>query len=237
MSAIAVPRTREAGTREHAQSLAALLHSPAVAAALLSGVIAVVVAVVGPTVARTFQDREKTLEVRTTLATDMSKSFTIAVGAGQRVASGLIYGPTGDRKRNAALAQASYNAGLGQWQIDGGRIKAELSARYPGDGIVHEWALYRQAVTRYYRLSAVLPPKTRPDVVARVRGYFRHMRSAPWAKKYVPKDKDVNWNALRQNKKFSRSVVYRQTYDQLSSVYFALGDAFVERMLKLQPKV
>jgi hypothetical protein len=237
MSAIAAPQTKEIGNREQAQSLAALLHSPALAAALLSGVIAVVIAVVGPMVARTFQSREKTLEVRTTLATDMSKSFTIAVGASQRVASGLIYGPTGNRIRNAAIAQSSYNAGLGQWQIDGGRIKAELSARYPDEDIVHEWALYRQAVTRFYRLSAVLPPKTRPDLVARVRGYFAYMRSTSWARKHVPKDGKVNWNALRQNKKFSRSVVYRQTYDQLSSVYLALGDAFVEKMLTLQPKV
>lgn len=218
-------------------SLGGLFHSPAIATALLGAIVTAFGWFVGPMVARTFQNREKTLEVRTVLATDMSKSFTVAVGASQRVASGLIYGPTGDRKRNAAIAQASYNAGLGQWQIDGGRINAELSARYPNSKIVHEWALYRKAVTRFYRLSAVLPPKTRPDLVARVRGYFTHMRSTAWAKKYVPKDKKVNWKALRQNKKFSRSVVYRRTYDQLSSVYFALGDAFVEKMLTLQPKV
>jgi hypothetical protein len=236
MTAIAASPPREITVNKPWGRLG-FLHSPTVATALLGAIVTAFGWFVGPMVARMVQDREKTLEVRTALATDMSKSFTIAVGAGQRVASGLIYGPTGDRKRNAAVAQSAYNAGLGQWQVDGGRINAELSARYPDSKIVHEWALYRKAVIRYYRLSAVLPPKTRPDVVARVRGYFRHMRSTPWAKRYVPKDENVNWKVLRQNKKFSRSVVYRRTYDQLSSVYFALGDAFVERMLKLQPKV
>jgi hypothetical protein len=236
MTAIAASPPRELTVNKPWGRLG-FLHSPTVATALLGAIVTAFGWFVGPMVARMVQDREKTLEVRTALATDMSKSFTIAVGAGQRVASGLIYGPTGDRKRNAAVAQSAYNAGLGQWQVDGGRINAELSARYPDSKIVHEWALYRKAVIRYYRLSAVLPPKTRPDVVARVRGYFRHMRSTPWAKRYVPKDENVNWKVLRQNKKFSRSVVYRRTYDQLSSVYFALGDAFVERMLKLQPKV
>jgi hypothetical protein len=236
MTAIAASPAKERAI-DKPLSLRGIFHSPVVATALLGAFVTAIGWYVGPMVAQTFQNREKTFEVRTALATDMSKSFAVAVGASQRVASGLIYGPTGDRKRNAAIAQASYNAGLGQWQVDGGRINAELSARYPRNTIVHEWALYRKAVTRFYRLSAVLPPKTRPDLVARVRGYLGHMRSTAWAKRYVPADDKVNWNALRQNKKFSRSVVYRRTYDQLSSVYFALGDAFVEKMLELKPKV
>jgi hypothetical protein len=236
MTSIAASPPKEISA-EKPQNLGALLHSPAVAAALLGSLIALVGAFVGPMVAQGLQTHEKALEVRTTLATDMSRSFTVAVGAGQRVASRLIYGPTGDPDRNAALVQSAYNAGLGRWQIDAARIKAELSARYPGDKIVHQWALYRQAVSRFYRLSAVLPPKTRPDVVARVRGYFTQMRTTDWAKAHVPKDGNVNWAALRLNKKFSRSMAYRRTYDQLSFVFLSLGDAFVERMLKLNPEV
>jgi hypothetical protein len=234
MASIAYP-AGEARIEEQDHGLAALFHSPAIAAALLSGAIALVVAFVGPMVARTWQNHEKRLEVRTILATDMSRSFTMAVGAGQRVASGLIYGPTGDRARNAAIVQAAYNAGLGQWQIDGGRITAELSARFGDDRIVREWRSYRLAVTRFYRLSAVLPAKDRRYLVGHVRSYFKHVATIPSAAPAVPRH--VSWHVLLTNKRFSRNLAYRRTYDKLSFSFLSLGDAFVEEVLALDPKV
>jgi hypothetical protein len=234
MASIAYP-AGEARIEKEDRGVAALFHSPAIAAALLSGAIALVVAFVGPMVARTWQNHEKRLEVRTILATDMSRSFTMAVGAGQRVASGLVYGPTGDRARNAAIVQAAYNAGLGQWQVDGGRVTAELSARFGDDAIVHEWSLYRLAVTRFYRLSAVLPATDRRYLVSYVRSYFEHVETIPSAASAAPRN--VNWSVLRKNRRFSRSLAYRRAYDQLSSSFLSLGDAFVEEMLELDPKV
>jgi hypothetical protein len=235
MAAIAASPAEKIAAREQDRGFAALIHSPAVAAALLSGVIAVVVAFIGPTLARTWQNHEKALEVRTTLATDMSKSFTMAVGAGQRVASGLIYGPTGDRHRNAAVVQAAYNAGLGQWQVDGGRITAELSARYSDGEILHEWRLYRLAVTRFYRLSAALPGYERRAFVRDVRLYFKHMKTKPWATTALPKK--MKWGALQKTKKFRKSAPYRRAYDKLSTSFLSLGDAFVGEVLKLHPRV
>jgi hypothetical protein len=236
MASIAASPADQIRSRQERQGLALLVHSPAVAAALLSGVLALVVAVAGPMVARKWQNHERALEVRTTLATDMSQSFTMAVGAAQRVASGLIYGPTGDREQNAAVVQAAYNAGLGRWQIDGGRITAELSARFADEDIVHEWSLYRLAVTRFYRLSAVLPEYDRQYLIGYVRSYFQHVNEADgWAASAI--SGEVDWDVLQQTKGFSRSLEYRRTYDQLSSTFLALGDAFVAEVLKLNPKV
>jgi hypothetical protein len=206
-----------------------------VAAALVSGTLALVVALAGPTLARKWQNREKTLEVRTALATDMSKSFTMAVGAGQRVASGLIYGPTGDPRRNKAVVQAAYNAGFGQWQVDGGRITAELTARYTDKQILQEWKLYRFAVARYYRLSAALPPGLRRSLVHDVRWYFKHVRANPWARSALPRK--VKWGVLRNGKNLHQSFVYRRNYDKLSASFLSLGDALVGEVLKLHPQV
>jgi hypothetical protein len=234
MTAIAASRPRERST-DKPLSLGAFIHSPAVATALLGATITALGWFVGPMVARTLQNHEKSLEVRTTLATDMSKSFTSAVGAGQRVASGLIYGPTGDPVENAAVAQGAYNAGLGQWQVDGGRITAELSARYNGP-IVGKWTRYRRAVTRFYRLSALLPAHQRRAFVADIRGYFKDMKEKePWARTAIPKK--VNWAALRKVKGFRDTPEYRTTYDQLSAAFLSLGDAFVEQVVKLDPEV
>ena len=212
------------------------LHSPAVAAAVLSTATALIVAFVGPMVQRTAQNHEKGLEVRTALATDMSKSFTMAIGSGQRVASGLIYATTGDRNRNAAVVQAAYNAGLGRWQIDAGRISAQLSARFQDDGIVRRWRSYRLAVTRFYRLSAVLPAGERRYLAVHLRSYFAHLRTVdPSLAPALPRK--VRWNALMRTKRFSRSVAYRRTYDKLSASFLSLGDAFVGEVVKLRPDV
>jgi hypothetical protein len=225
---------------EKPQGLSGLIRSPAVLAALLTtllgGLIALVGTVVGPMVATGVQNHEKSLEVRTALATDMSRSFTMAVGAGQRVASGLIYGPTGNRKQNAAVAQAAYNAGLGQWQVDGGRIAAELTARYRGDPIIQQWRLYRLAVTRFYRLSAVIPGDQRRFFVRYVRAYFKQMRGFEWARS-ARLPKNVKWGALERTKRFRHHLNYRRTYDKLSASFLLLGDAFVGQIVKLHPDV
>jgi len=234
MTAIAASPPRERSS-DNPLSLGRLIHSPAVATALLGATITALGWFVGPTVANKAQTHEKSLEVRTTLATDMSKSFTMAVGAGQRVASGLIYGPTGDPVKNAAVAQGAYNEGLGHWQVNGGRVTAELSARYT-DGIVRKWARYRRAVTRFYRLSALLPAHQRRAFVTDIYRYFKDMKqNEPWARPAIPKR--VNWAALEKVKGFRDSPAYRTTYDQLSAAFLSIGDAFVEQVVKLQPKV
>ena len=236
MAAIAAEHER-ARIPEKSHGFSELVHSPAVAAALVSGALALVVALAGPTLARKWQNHEKTLEVRTTLATDMSKSFTMAVGAGQRVASGLIYGPTGDPHRNAAVVQSAYNAGLGQWQVDGGRIAAELSARYSDRAILHDWKVYRLAVTRFYRLSAAMPGNQRRFFVRYVRKYYTNMQGVSWASAALPKVTKKEWAALRKDKKFRKSLAFRRSYDKVSSSFLSLGDAFVGEVLKLHPQV
>lgn len=224
---------------EKPQGLSALIHSPlvigGVVTTVLGGLIALVGTVVGPMVTTKVQNYEKSLEVRTVLATDMSRSFTMAVGAGQRVASGLIYGPTGNRQQNAAIAQAAYNAGLGQWQVDGGRLTAELTARYRGEPIIQQWRLYRLAVTRFYRLSAVMPGDQRRYFVRYVRSYFEQMKAFEWARSALPKN--VKWGALERTKRFRHHLNYRRTYDKLSASFLSLGDAFVGQIVKLHPDV
>jgi hypothetical protein len=234
MSSIAASPPEEIGA-DRSLSLRGAFHSPVATKALLTTCLTAIGWFVGPMVARAVQNHEKSLDVRTALATDMSKSFTTAVGAGQRVASGLIYGPTGDRRQNAAVVQAAYNAGLGQWQVDGGRITAELSARYTGNDIVTEWQGYRLAVTRFYRLSAALPAYERQKFVGYVKSYFDEMKGVSWAPPAIRAK--VDWEALRQSKKFRQNRSYRQAYDEVSTAFLSLGDAFVEQVLKLHPEV
>jgi hypothetical protein len=235
MASIAATPDESISTGEKKLSLGAIVQSPTVAAALLSGVVALVGALVGPMVARSLQNRDKSLQIKTTLATDMSRSFTQAVGAGQRVASGLIYGPTGNRRRNAAVVQAAYNAGLGQWQVDAGRIGAELAARYQDKTFIYQWKRYKNAVTRLYRLSAAIPAGDRSSYVNRTWTYLTQMKRVPWAAPAISLGMD--WPTLYQTKKFRKSARYRRAYDNLSFTFLSLGDAFVDEMLKHHPEV
>jgi hypothetical protein len=234
MSSIAAAPTKDISTAGKRHGLGGLLQS-AVAATVFSGLVALAAALVGQMVVHSWQNRDKTLEVKTTLATDMSKSFTQAVGAGQRVASGLIYGPTGNRQRNAAVFQAAYNAGLGQWQIDAGRIGAELAARYNDRAFIVQWKRYKNAVTRFYRLSAALSAGDRSSYVNRTWSYLTQMKRVPWAGTAV--SVAVDWKALYQTRKFRKSERYRRAYDKVGSVFLSLGDAFVNEMLKHHPEV
>ena len=151
--------------REGLPDWAKLAISGGVFAAIISGVFALLVAFLGPELARGWQTHDKRIQVRTAIATEMSRSFTRAIGAGQRVGDGLIYGPTGDPKANAAVVQAEYNRGLGQWRIDSGRLAAELAARYPGDPIGGAWCLYTAAEVKFFRLGAGIPKPDRLRLV------------------------------------------------------------------------
>jgi hypothetical protein len=60
------------------------------------------------------------------------------------------------------------------------------------------------------------------------------MRRTPWA---FGRFSERDWWALRQSKRFRKSVIYRRTYDKLSAWFLSLGDAFVGEVVKLHPKV
>ena len=238
MAALAPSQRDEISRRGRDHRFAALLYSPTVAAALLSGVFTIVVTVGSPMLAHTLQwqyreklrweNHERALQIRTELAADMSKSYTGAIATAQHLASGLING-------HEATVQDAYDAALGKWQIDGSRITATLAARYANNDIVRMWQRYRLAVTRFYRLSAALPRYERDSFVRYVRSYFMEMRARRWASRTDYWNPD--WRALQQSRRFRKSVRYRRAYDQLSASFLSLGDAFVQELLKLHPEV
>jgi hypothetical protein len=84
-------------------------------------------------------------------------------------------------------------------------------------------------------LSAALPGDQRGAFVRYVKRYFKEMKAIPWAAPAVRVN--VDWAALRQSKKFRKSVRYRRAYDKASAAFLSLGDAFVEQVLKLHPEV
>jgi hypothetical protein len=196
-------------------------------------VFALLVAFLGPELARGWQTHDKRIQVRTAIATEMSRSFTRAIGAGQRVGDGLIYGPTGDPKANAAVVQAEYNRGLGQWRIDSGRLAAELAARYPGDPIGGAWRLYTAAVVKFFRLGAGIPKPDRLRVVRELRGYLDRVRGRSRLPVIAPND----WQAMTRVAHFHKRPDFHRAYDKASEALLTLGDSFVQEELNLRKPI
>jgi hypothetical protein len=110
--------------------------------AIISGVLALIVAVWVPRLTQAYQDHAKRLQVETSLATDMNRSLTMALGAAQRVGLGLALNPVlGDPQRNAAAIQHDYNEGLARWRVDSERSELLKNLRSYIDAVEQPTAL------------------------------------------------------------------------------------------------
>jgi hypothetical protein len=220
---------------------------------------AALAATVVPLLTREWQKNERQLTLKTALATDMSRSFTQAIGAGRRIGTGLVYAPTTDQADNKAVIQGEYNRGLGAWQVDRGRLAAQLFARYRGDPIedggsliVAEWRSYARAVEQFYRLGAVIPEEVRSDLVTTLQSYFESLRSERWASQLLGKrawtDLQGKVTGLRDRPSradrranltifYGRQGAFRRSYSTVADTLLLVGERFVERLLELKPQV
>jgi len=238
-----------------AHSLNWLFSSPLIVAIVAAALTATVV----PLLTREWQKNEKQLAVKTALATDMSRSFTQAIGAGRRIGTGLVFAPTTDQAENKAVIQGEYNRGLGTWQVDKGRLEAQLFARYRRDRIndggpliVAQWRSYARAVEQFYRLGAVIPNDVRFDLITTMRSYFESLRREPWASQLLS---NRAWTDLqgkvatlgdRPGAKerrtnlalfYEKQGVFRRGYSTVADTLLLVGERFVERLLELKPQV
>jgi hypothetical protein len=208
--------------------------------AIISGVLALIVAVWVPRLTQAYQDHAKRLQVETSLATDMNRSLTMALGAAQRVGLGLALNPVlGDPQRNAAAIQHDYNDGLARWRVNSGRVTANLSARYPGEagaGVVGLWRSYVRAVTQFYRLGAVIPRFERSELLKNLRSYIDAVEQPTALGPKIP-DTSIKWDALGRLKQFRKSLVFRTNYNTLNDKLLALGEGYVQLLLTLKPVV
>jgi hypothetical protein len=263
MSTVAAPHREEHPSKARvarirakaARGLTWLLSSPLLVAVVGAALTATVV----PLLAREWQENEKQLAVKTALATDMSRSFTNAIGAGRRIGTGLVYAPTTDKAENKAVIQREYNRGLGAWQVDRGRLAAQLFARYQGDlitdggrPIVSEWRSYARAVEQLYRLGADIPQEVRGELVTTLQSYFEALTTEPWSDELLG---ESSWNDLQRKLEnlrdrpsskdrranldlfYEKRSAFGRSYSTVAETLQLVGERFVERLLDLKPQV
>ena len=118
-----------------------------------------------PWITGKWQDHKQQLEVRTSLAADMSRAYTDVIASERFVAFGLVYS-AGKREEQVATNVNAWLTAWHDWLVEAGTLGAQLTARYGVGGIATEWQEYIGAVSAYIRLGAEIPAAERPGLIA-----------------------------------------------------------------------
>ncbi len=176
-----------------------------------------------PWITGKWQDHKQQLELRTSLASDMSRAYTSVIVTGRFVTGGLIYSGSSSKVENTAASQTAWTTAVHDWLVDSGTIGAQLTGRYGVKGIASEWRDYVNAVTRYMRIGSQIAPTDRTLVLQEEKAY---VGAAPFS-----------WTPLTRTKSFKADPAFRTSYTELGAWLLGRGDALVQEELGLSPKV
>jgi hypothetical protein len=176
-----------------------------------------------PWITGKWQDHKQQLELRTSLASDMSRAYTSVVVTGRFVTGGLIYAGSTSKAENTATTQNAWTGAVHDWLVDSGTIEAQLTGRYGPDGIAAEWRDFVNAVTRYMRIGSEVAPADRTALLQAEKAYVGPTSFA--------------WEPLTRMKSFKNDPAFRTSYTELGAWLLGRGDALVQEELGLSPKV
>jgi hypothetical protein len=128
---------------------------------------ALVTSVLVPRFTRQWQNRDKELDVKTTLVADISESVTDFVLAVQFAELASV-----------SQSQADFDRAYRQWEVDSAAIESKLQAYFPRADIAEQWRRYSLLVTDFYRLSGVSDTAARRGLVRKFAAYFGENRFA-----------------------------------------------------------
>ena len=186
-------------------------------------VVAGVTALLIPWITGKWQDHKQQLELRTSLASEMSRAYTSVIITGRFVTGGLVYSGSTSKVENAAYTQNAWTSALRDWLVASGTLEAELTGRYGPTGIARSWEDFANAITRYMRLGSQVGAAERAQLIALEQAYAD--------------DSNLRWLPLRRASHFKRAADFRQSYTELGAWLLGRGDAIVQHELTLSPRV
>lgn len=190
----------------------------------VTAVAAGISALLIPWITGNWQDHKQQLELRTTLAGEMSRAYTSVIVSGRFVAGGLVYSGSRDKVVNRAATQQAWTRALHEWLVESGTIGAQLTGRYGPSGIARDWREFSAPVTVYMRLGSQVRRAEREDLVRREKAYVN--------------DPAVGWRALEETRQgFKKDPAFRTAYARLGAALIGRGDALIEEELQLRPRV
>jgi hypothetical protein len=176
-----------------------------------------------PWITGKWQDHKQQLELRTSIASEMSRAYTGVIITGRFVTGGLVYSGSTSAAENTAATQNAWTGALHEWLVESGTIEAELTGRYGVSGIAAEWRDFANAVTRYMRIGSVVAPDVRQSLLDLERAYVA--------------DSALDWRSLQRATGFKKDAAFRASYMELGDQLLGRGDALVQEELHLSPRV
>ena len=186
-------------------------------------VAAGVTALLIPWITGKWQDHKQQLELRTSLAGEMSRAYTNVIITGRFVTGGLVYSGSTSKVENAAYTQNAWTTALHDWLVESGTIGAQLTGRYGTTGIAAEWRDYAAAITNYMRLGSQVSRGERAQLLASEQAYVQ--------------DPHLAWPPLIRTARFKRDASFRKRYTELGAWLLGRGDAIVQKELTMSPRV
>jgi hypothetical protein len=176
-----------------------------------------------PWITGKWQDHKQQLELRTSIAAEMSRAYTGVIITGRFVTGGLVYSGSTSKVENTAVTQNTWTGALHEWLIDSGTIESELTGRYGVSGIASEWSDFANAVTWYMRIGSQVAPEERRQLLAQEQAYLP--------------DAAITWRSLERESGFKNDPAFRTSYTELGEQLLGRGDALVQEELHLSPRV
>lgn len=167
------------------------------ATAILSGLLI-------PSITRAWQDRQRELEVKTELVSELSDTVTAFVVAVQDVEIAEM--------RNQPYNGEAYYQAANEWEIGLSRISAKLTAYFPNTRLPDDWKVFAATVDEVYALTHTKVPAFRTKRLNVIRAQFE--------------DSAINWDDLSTPVEELESLEAARPYE---SAWFSLKAAILER--------
>lgn len=185
-------------------------------------VAAGITALLIPWITGKWQDHKQQLELRTSLASDMSRAYTDVITSERFVAFGLVYS-AGNKQEQIATNANAWLTAWHDWLVEAGTLGAQLTARYGVGGIAEAWKEYSSAIASYIRLGAEIPAADRTHLIGVERRYFGANA--------------LDWSGLAHTRALKRYADFKRSYTALGDRLLARGDELVQEELRLTPRV
>jgi hypothetical protein len=169
---------------------------------------ALVTSVLVPRFTRQWQNRDKELDVKTTLVADISESVTDFVLAVQFA-----------ELKSVSQSQADFDRAFRQWEVDSAAIESKLQAYFPRSDVPEDWRRYSLVVTDFYALTGVDDPADRRELVDKFAVYFGENQFAGLVSRRDPNFRGAWWILKAR-------VLQRK--DELTEAILGTSSAFVE---------
>lgn len=185
-------------------------------------VAAGITALLIPWITGKWQDHKEQIELRTSIAADMSRAYTDVIVSERFVAFGLVYS-AGSKSEQISSNTNAWRAAWHDWLVAAGTLGAQLTSRYGTEGIAADWKQYGTAVAAYIRLGGEIPKRDRTELIGALKQYLGPT--------------EVEWGGLEHTSKLKSYPDFRKSYTALGDRLLGRGDELVQTELRLTPHV